>query len=292
MPMTMMTTMMTTTTSATMPKMTSTGKVRAVDRRPAVLACAASLAMLSSCSTFSHNDDAARVGDRRLSAETARGFVASDAEPTSGDLLRDQLTSWIRVSVLEASSGAAAQAEPSTAAELETRLSQALAAVGASRAKALYETGVASSPLICLAAIPVASTDDANHVLATLQSGTTFADAAHQFSTDTTTADAGGVVTGADGEECFDATTVNPDVITALTGAEVGEPVVAALSAFSAVLMMRPYDDLLPASQSRVASLSVGADELTAIVDAAKIYVDPRYGRWDPSSGSVVALSS
>ena len=56
--------------------------------------------------------------------------------------------------------------------------------------------------------------------------------------------------------------------------------------------MLRPYDDLLPESKSLIASASVSQDRLDAIVDAADVYVDPRYGRWDPASGSVVALTS
>ncbi len=275
-----------------MPKISSAGKVRAVIRRRAVLACAASLLILSSCSTFKGNDDAARVGSHHLSAKAANGFVAPNEQTAAGDLLRDQLTKWIRVTVLEASTGAAAQAAPSTAAELQARLSQALATIGGASAKTLYESGVSGSPLICLAAIPVATVDDANNVLSKLQSGTTFADAAQQFSTDPTIGQAGGVVVGADGSECFDTATVNPDVTQVLASATVGQPVTAQLTTLTAVLMMRPYDDLLPESQARIASASVTEDQLAAIVGETPVYVDPRYGRWDTASSSVVPLSS
>lgn len=275
-----------------MPKNTSTGRVRAVNRRRAVLACVASFLILSSCSTFNGNDDAARVGGHHLSTKAVSAFVTANEQSTPGDQLRDQLTKWIRVTVLEASSGAAAQATPSTAAELEARLSKALATISGSGAKTLYESGVNGSPVICLAAIPVATIDDANNVLTTLQSGTSFADAAKQFSTDPTIGQAGGVVVGADGSECFDTTTVNPDVTKVLAGTAVGQPVTAQLTTLTAVVMMRPYDDLLPESQARIASASVTDDQVAAIVGDTQVYVDPRYGRWDPDSGSVVPLSS
>ena len=146
--------------------------------------------------------------------------------------------------------------------------------------------------MICLAAITVASIDDANSVLTTLQSGTSFADAARQFSTDAAIKEAGGVVKDANGNECLDPTTVNPAVTAALNDTAVGQPIAADLGTFSAVLLMRPYDELLPESQTSIARASVTQAQLNAIVDGADIYVDPRYGRWDPASGSVVTLSS
>ena len=64
------------------------------------------------------------------------------------------------------------------------------------------------------------------------------------------------------------------------------------LGPFSAVLLLRPYNELLPESQALIANASVPQEQLDAIVGTAKIYVDPRYGRWDPDSGSVVTLTS
>ena len=56
--------------------------------------------------------------------------------------------------------------------------------------------------------------------------------------------------------------------------------------------MLRPYDELLPESKTLIAGAVVSQDQLDALVAAADIYVDPRYGRWDPASGSVVTLTS
>jgi hypothetical protein len=55
--------------------------------------------------------------------------------------------------------------------------------------------------------------------------------------------------------------------------------------------MLRPFEDLLPESQSLVATTVVTQDQLDALVDNADVYVDPRYGRWDAATGSVVELT-
>ena len=250
------------------------------------------LTSLTACSTFNRNDMAAKVGDRSVSPKEVEALAATGGTAAAGDAVRQELTTWIRVAVLETSSGTAEPATPSTTGDLDTRLTKAIAAIGRDSARATYESGTGGSPLICLAAITVASIDEANNVLTALQSGTTFANAAKQFSTDATIKEAGGVVKDANGNECLDPTTVNPAVTAALKDTPVGQPIAADLDTFSAVLMMRPYDELLPESQTSFASASVTQEELTAIVDAADIYVDPRYGRWDPASSSVVTLSS
>jgi hypothetical protein len=261
-------------------------------RSAAVTACALiTLTTLSSCATFNRNDVAAKVGDRTLSAKAAETLAAAGKTAT-GDQLREELTKWIRVSVLEASTGTAAPTTATTAADLDARLSHAMVTIAGDKLQTTYESGVNGSPVICLAAITVATIDDAKNVLAKLNSGTTFADAAHQFSTDTTIGNDGGIVRGQDGGECIDPAAVNPNVITALKDTPVGQPIAASLDTFSAVLMMRPFDDLLPESKSKIAGAVVSQDQLDALVSAAKIYVDPRYGRWDPDSGAVVTLTS
>ena len=257
-----------------------------------IVIVAITLTTVSSCATFNRNDVAAQVGDRSLSAKAVEQLTAPTGRPT-GDQLREQLTKWIRVSVLEASTGTAAPTTAPTAADLDARLSQALLTIAGDKAKTAYEAGVNGSPLICLAAITVATIDDANRVLTTVNSGTSFSDAAHLFSTDADSRDIGGVVKDQSGNECLDPGTVNlPPLITALKDAIVGQPLAAELGTFSAVLMLRPFEDLLPASRASIARATVSQDQLDALVAAAKIYVDPRYGRWDPATGAVVTLTS
>jgi hypothetical protein len=257
----------------------------------AALLALLALPALASCATFNRNDVAAKVGDRTLSSTAAEALASTSATAATGDQLREQLTKWIRVSVLEASNGTSAPAAPTTSADLDNRLSQAISAIAGDKARTTYETGL-GSPVICLAAITVANLADADNVLATVNNGTPFADAAHQFSTDTVIAQAGGIVKGQDGSECIDPGSVNPAVTAALKDVPVGKPIAADLNTFSAVLMLRPYDDLLPESKSLIARAAVPQQQLDAIVGAASIYVDPRYGRWDSASGSVVTLNS
>src|SRR5215212_9974376 len=107
---------------------------------------------------------------------------------------------------------------------------------------------------MCLAAITVANIDYADKVLAAINSGTSFSDAAHQFSTDTVIADAGGVVKGRDGSECIAPNSVNPAVTAALKDTPVGQPIAADLDTFSAVLMLRQYDELSEESKKLIAS--------------------------------------
>lgn len=260
-------------------------------RRPAVLATACALITLSSCATFNRNDAAVKVGDASLSAKAAEKLAATGDSPATADAIRGALTKWIRVTVLEGSIGTA-PAAITTPAELDTRLVQAIAVLGSSKARSTYELGASGSPLLCLGAITVANIDDANSVLATINSGTSFSDAAHQFSTDTVIKDAGGVVKDTNGKECLASQSISAPVVSALKDTPVGQPVAADLGTFSAVLMLRPFADLLPESQALIASASVPQEQLDAIVDGANIYVDPRYGRWDRDSGSVVTLTS
>jgi hypothetical protein len=255
-----------------------------------VIACAS--VAFSSCATFNQNDVAAKIGDRSLSAKAAEALATTGETAATGDQLRDQLTKWIRVTVLEESSGTASPASPPTSAELDTRYALAITTLAGDQARTLYEAGVSGSPLVCIAAITLTTIDEANDVLATVQAGTPFADAARQFSTNTGTRDSGGIVTDPDGNECLAPDNVNPTVTAALADTPVGQIIAADLDTFSAVLMLRPYDDLLLESQSLIAGTLVTQDQLDAIVGTADIYVDPRYGRWEPGSGSVVALSS
>ena len=80
-------------------------------RRSAVPATVAFTALgllgLSSCATFNRNDVAARVDGRSLTASAARALITLDDQVTTGDQLRQQLTTWVRVSALEAFGDAA-----------------------------------------------------------------------------------------------------------------------------------------------------------------------------------------
>jgi hypothetical protein len=250
---------------------------------------------MSSCATVDRNGLAVEVGEHSLSPKTAEALAAPDGTAATGDELREQLTKWIRVTVLEGSAGEQTDVPPpSTSAELDNRYALALTKLAGEDAEELYATGTDGSPVICIKAVTTATLEEANNVLALLESGTPFEDAARQYSTDTVIADAGGIVRGGTNadQECLEPATVNPSVVAALKGTPIGKPITAELDTFSAVLMLRPFDELLPESQSLVAATVVSQEQLDSLVDDANVYVDPRYGRWDPDTGSVVALTS
>jgi hypothetical protein len=256
-----------------------------------VAACTAAI-VLQSCATFDRNNVAAQVDDLSLTAKAAEKLAANDDNAATGDRLRLELTKWIRVTVLESSNGIAAPSGTPTPEELDARLSQAIVELAGDNAKQVYQLGPNGSPLLCLAAITVASADEANTVLATINAGMTFENAARQFSTDTVLAADGGIVKGPDGAECIAPDGVNAAAVDALRTTPVGQAIVADLGTFSAVMMLRPYEDLLPESKSSIAGATVSQDQIDAIVDSADIYVDPRYGRWDATTGTVVILTS
>jgi hypothetical protein len=218
---------------------------------------------LSSCATFNRNNVAARVGTHSITPSAARALVTPDDQHTSGDLLRQQLTAWIKLDVLDEQ-----------------------------QAKATYEKGVSGSPSVCLAAIPVATLDATTQVLNALQSGVSFADAARQFSGNPALASSGGIVPAPDGSECMAPSALAPAVSAALQTTPVGQPIAANLGTFSAVLLLRPYDELSFQSRAAVTAASVSQEQLAVSLADANIYVDPRYGRWDPTTLSVVPLSS
>ena len=98
------------------------------------------MSALSSCATFDRNDVAAQVGDQDLTAQAVEALAATGPQPATGDQLREQLTKWIRVTVLEAAVGMES-ATPTTSADLDNRLSEAIVAVAAIE-RAAMDTGL------------------------------------------------------------------------------------------------------------------------------------------------------
>lgn len=236
----------------------------------------ATSATLSSCATFNRNDVAARVGDDELTVKQAQQRIAASAgaagandDVTDGAQLRSELTSWIKADVL-----ALTMTRPGFDDQV----------------RAQYEQGLNGSRAVCLAAIPVATLDGTVAIMTALQSGTSFADAARQFSGDPGLAAAGGVVTAPDGTECMAPDALAPAVADVLATTPVGQPLAADLDTFAAVLLLRPYDDLSDESRATVAAATIGEGQLAELYANAGIYVDPRYGRWDSLTQSVQPL--
>ena len=246
---------------------------------------------LSSCATFNRNDVAAKLGDRSLSAKAAETLAAAGKAAT-GDQLREELTKWIRVSVLEASSGTPRRDH--RAHRCGSRRS-ALAGDGHHRRRPVADN-LRSGSQWQSRHLPRGHPGrhhrrcqqrprpiEFGHIVRRRR--TSVLDRHNHRPRRRDRA-------AQDGSECIDPAAVNPNVITALKGTPIGQPIAASLDTFSAVLMLRPFDDLLFESKSKIAGAVVSQDQLDTLVSAADIYVDPRYGRWDPDSGAVVTLTS
>jgi hypothetical protein len=86
-------------------------------------------------------------------------------------------------------------------------------------------------------------------------------------------------------------TTVNPDLLKALTDAKaaIGTPLSVEFQGSKIVFLLRPFDDIPEINKDGL----VGPDIQAAVakqIAAAKIYVNPQYGKWDAQQLSVVAL--
>lgn len=242
----------------------------------------------ASCSSVDHADVAAVVNGHELTNDQLSALADGS---TDGDAIREVLKKWIEiVAVTGDASGI------TSPADLDTRkagaLSDLLAEFGdASRSN--YERGLDGSPLLCLSAIPLDTSVPASQVLDELSSGTTFADAAQQYSIDDTLAASGGVVASTEGVECLAADQFNTELLSLLAdaGATVGTPTSVVLQSQEVVVLLRPFDELTlsEAQLLQLASEDVGA-ELTSRYEAAEISVDRRLGTWDAATGQVLAL--
>lgn len=267
------------------------GRVSAVMRRLALSAGALVAAVsFSSCSSVDSASTAAHVNGHRLTMDQLSALTNNS---TDGDTIRTALTTWIEVvAVTDDASGM------STDVELSARKSVALKGLlgqFGDEARTTYALGLRGSPLLCLAAIPLADTVDSATVLAALAAGTTFAEAATTYSADPTLASTGGIVVSTDGVECIAADKFNPELIASLTqaGAEVGTPVTIELQAKKVVVMLRPYEEL---SLSDAELLQLSANEFGAALsksyESSDISVAARLGSWDSAQGLVVAVGA
>lgn len=244
----------------------------------------------SSCSSVDHANVAAVVNGHELTNDQLSDLAEGS---TNGDAIRELVKKWIEVVAVTGDASGIA-----TAADLDSRKAGALTdllAEFSDETRASYERGLDGSPLLCLSAIPLDTTVQASQVLAELASGTTFADAAKQYSSDDTLAGNGGVVTSADGVECLAADKFNTELLSLLSeaGAKVGTPVSVVLQSQELIVMLRPFDEL---TLSEAEMLQLGAEdvgaELTSRYESADISVDRRLGTWDAATGQVLALGA
>ena len=150
-----------------------------------------------------------------------------------------------------------------------------------------YEARPASLGVYCATAVIVADQADAEAVAAAIAGGATAADAAATFD-DADVTD----------WQCTPVSSVTDPVLHAsIVDAQPGEAIgpVSTADGF-AVLVIDTWDDAAPKLESFFLRLEEGGETSAGFVLYqgflldADIDVNPRYGRWDPATGSVVIL--
>ncbi len=260
--------------------------------RSGLAATMLAVATLAACSSPSSpgSDVVASANGVELSGERLQSLVPATVGAANGAASRSAMTQWLQV--------AAVGHDMSTVTDAATLESEAAAAALELAAPFLraagdaYATGFEGSPKVCLGAVPIAAETDPNEVIEAMTSGLSLADAATKYSADPAFVQSGGVLTFQDGSTCVDPTQLNPDVVTQMGGAGPGEPVLVQLGAGQAIVVIRAFDTLTPAEQLSISPevQQQVAAEFNAQLGTAEIFVDKRFGRWEPASASVVAL--
>lgn len=299
-------------------------------RRIAPIVVAASVLVLPACSTTSNDAarvDGRSLSADELDdlivgyAESAGEGGFNPAGTVSADVARSLLTTWVsttvNVGLIEAAGGSVTDEDLSAAREIldaepgfaeadervrtffiwnaavATKLSE-IFAPDSQELESLYESGASSSGAVCVRAILVATKEEIDAVALRLFAGEEFADVAADVSIDPSGAD-GGILTGAGGNNCLEfadvVESVAPSFVDALGATAIGEvsqPFEITDTGW-AVVLQRPFDevadDLIDIFGVQ-ASQSVSSEALAS----ARIWIDAEYGRWNPTSGTVVSL--
>lgn len=256
-------------------------------RRIALVAGALVAAVsLSSCNATPDNDVVAEADGVQLT-RTQLDAISDGA--TDGATVRATITKWLSVAVLGGDVSGVESAD-----DLAQRRADAIDELSApfmDEARTTYEQGLDGSPVLCLVAIPLRDTDDPAAVIAEIEGGADLADVAAKYSADATLAQSGGKVVDQNGTNCLAPDGFNVDLLGQLTdaGAAPGVPVQVDLGSGPVVVVLRPFDSLDQNEKASIVIDKVGA-EVKSRLQGTDITVNPRYGRWDPASVSVVPL--
>jgi hypothetical protein len=294
-----------------------------VNRRPVVVPIVLLVAGATGCSTFSDNDAAARVGDFELSQDQLGELMIAatpGAEPDeqlelAADTARSLLNTWVLTKIIEvdlAAQGESVSAEavaeaastfeaqdpngwastPVLLQDLQTRQQAAIGIWSAltvatpsdDELRAFYDAGTDESGVVCSAHILVETEAEANTILDELAGGADFAELAEADSIDTGSGASGGNLP-CDRLANFEGSYV-PEFVDAALASEIGEPVGPVASQFGYhVIVLRPSDQVDPTELAPLyADTTIRFQRVAESVD---IYVDPRFGSFNSSSGVV-----
>jgi peptidyl-prolyl cis-trans isomerase C len=283
---------------------------------------------LAGCSTFDENDAAAAVDGAEISQEQFEDTLtvlaansqdtAIEEDPATGSVAgetgRTVLAGLVRATasqqyladqgeeVTDADREAVQASLPAWQRDLPSDVSDLVLdfqAAGAARnriaardAQARYEESPSDLGVLCVRHIVVDSEEEAQDVLTELEGGADFADLAAERSIEPTAASTGGALADPQtGEPCLSTAAAvqafAPAFVAGATAAVPGEPTEPVQSSFGwHIILARPYSEV----EDSVLSI-YGARQFAQYLQAADVTVDPRYGRWDAESGSIVTLT-
>lgn len=273
---------------------------------PALIAAAA--IALGGCATFTDADVAARVGDEELSEDeladlvrgllddpTTEGIDDTDVVPMAA--VNQVVTNFVLFRVLTDDLETAGKDAPdvpeggsfldgldSTITTWQTEMTPRLTRDDLAET---YALGPAASGIACTAHILVEDEATANTILERLESGDDFGELAAEFSIDPGSGASGGELPCSSTSE-FSQTYI-PEYVNATLNATVGVPVGPIESQFGFhVIVVRPLDDLTDIEIEPFTQAPDAAQEAFDLaLDGADVYVNPRYGAFDPTQGVV-----
>ena len=294
-----------------------------------MVALVVAAAGLAGCSTFDENDAAAVVGGAEitrqqfedtltvLAANTGETGIEEDFATGSveGETGRNVLGGLVRATasqqylaangeaVTDADREAAQGSLPTWQRDLPNDVSDLVLdfqASGAARsriaaardAQTRYEESPSDLGVVCVRHIVVDTEEEAQDVLNELEGGADFADLAAQRSIEPAAASTGGALADPQtGAPCLSTAaavqSLDPAFVAGASAAVPGEPTQPVQSSFGwHVILARPYSEV----EDSVLSI-YGARLFAQYLQSADVSVDPRYGRWDAESGSIVTLA-
>jgi len=230
----------------------------------------------------------------RLATDPLTGETTTD-----GSRLRGIVSEWITLTMLLDRQVSTASGEDLDAALTEAK--QYFVDEYSAAAAQRHDNGFDGADYLCLAVIPIADDTDAVAVISDIEDGTTFADAAAEWSVDPSFAQSGGVVTDQNGQNCVDAMTFGEQyaalgIVDQMSSQArvTGAPVLLTLEGEAGteryIAQLRPFTELSLDEQLQIASVEIGA-EIAKIRASADVWVASRIGTWDPESGAVVGAT-
>jgi PPIC-type PPIASE domain len=278
---------------------------------------------LSSCDSVSSTQNAATVGDGEVTVDELQSVMQAlgNTNPATGTMdgetARGYLTEMVRgvaneqylaahgeqISDADRQQALASASVPEGLPDDVVRvIADSLAGTGvraridapsADELQRRYEARPADLGVVCIRQVVLANESEAQDVVAELQGGASIEDIARARSIDDATKSNGGAVQDSNGTACvpaYDTEHVDDAVVGALVEAAPGEvvgPVRGAAGWY--VVQPRPYGDIADDLAALVAQ-HAGDLLFFAYLNRADVIVDPRYGRWDLATASVVPL--